>query len=215
VAADEDTLTLELEKDALTEVLEDRFPILHHVLREVSRRSIDLVTRFRLDPSAGTPECPLDDPGRGDIDLVSRIFFLRGMTVFQRSSITALAELARAMAQVHFEPGTVLWREGETAPAIFLLRSGRVRARGSSGVAFEPGPGFPLGALEALGEVPRWYDAVCETPVVALQGHMGVLVDVFEDNFEVAMDYLAVLAQSTLRILDWAAARGEEPPFQA
>jgi CRP-like cAMP-binding protein len=215
VVADEDTLTLELEKDALTEVLEDRFPILHHVLREVSRRSIDLVTRFRLDPSSGTPECPLDDPGRGDIDLVSRIFFLRGMTVFQRSSITALAELARAMAQVHFEPGTVLWREGETAPAIFLLRSGRVRARGSTGVGFEPGPGFPLGALEALGEVPRWYDAVCETPVVALQGHMGVLVDVFEDNFEVAMDYLAVLAQSTLRILDWAAAQGEEPPLQA
>jgi CRP-like cAMP-binding protein len=137
------------------------------------------------------------------------------MTVFQRSSITALAELARAMAQVRFEPGTVLWREGETAPAIFLLRSGRVSAQGSSGVGFEAGPGFPLGALEALGEVPRWYDAVCETPVVALQGHMGVLVDVFEDNFEVAMDYLAVLAQSTLRILDWAAARGEEPPFQA
>jgi hypothetical protein len=26
------------------------------------------------------------------------------------------------------------------------------------------------------------------------------------------MDYLAVIAQSTLRILDWTAARGEEPP---
>ena len=176
----------------------------------MSRRGIDLVTRLRLDPSAGTPECPFADPGGGDIDLVSRIFFLRSMTVFQRSSITALAEMARAMAQVRFEPGTVLWREGEAAHAIFLLRSGRVRARGSSGVDFLPGPGFPLGALEALGESPRWYEAVCETPVVALQGHMGVLVDVFEDNFEMAMDYLAVLAQSTLRILDWAAVRGAE-----
>jgi CRP-like cAMP-binding protein len=107
----------------------------------------------------------------------------------------------------------VLWREGEAAHAIFLLRSGRVRARGSSGVDFLPGPGFPLGALEALGESPRWYEAVCETPVVALQGHMGALVDVFEDNFEMAMDYLAVLAQSTLRILDWAAVRGEGPPL--
>lgn len=213
VVADEDTLTLELDRDALTEVLEDRFPILHHVLREMSRRGIDLVTRLRLDPSAGTPECPFADPGGGDIDLVSRIFFLRSMTVFQRSSITALAEMARAMAQVRFEPGTVLWREGEAAHAIFLLRSGRVRARGSSGVDFLPGPGFPLGALEALGESPRWYEAVCDTPVVALQGHMGVLVDVFEDNFEMAMDYLAVLAQSTLRILDWAAVRGEGPPL--
>ena len=47
---------------------------------------------------------------------------------------------------------------------------------------------------------------------MALQGHMGVLVDVFEDHFEVAMDYLEVLAQSSLRILDWAAARADEPP---
>lgn len=213
VVADEDTLTLELEADAVSEVLEDHFPILHHILREMSRRSIDLVTRFRLDPGAGMPECPAGDPETGDIDLVGRIFFLRGMTVFQRSSITALAEMARGMAQVRFVAGTVLWREGEPSPGIFLIRSGRVRATGSSGVAFRPGPGFPLGALEALGEVPRWYEAVAETPVVALQGHMGVLVDAFEDNFAMAMDYLAVIARSILRILDWTVARGEEPPL--
>jgi CRP-like cAMP-binding protein len=215
VVADEDTLTLELETDAVSEVLEDHFPILHHILREMSRGSIGLVTRFRLDPSAGMPEYPSERAATGDIDLVSRIFFLRGMAVFERSSITALADLARAMAQVRFEPGTVLWREGEPSPGVFLIRSGRLRATGSSGVDFRPGPGFPLGALEALGEAPRWYEAVCETPVVALQGHMGILVDVFEDHFDVAMDYLAVIAQSTLRILDWIAARGEEPPLSS
>jgi CRP-like cAMP-binding protein len=213
VVAEEDTLTLELDRDAVAEVLEDRYAVLHHVLREMSRRAIDLVSRFRLDPSAGIPECPVDVPQSGDIDLVNRIFFLRRMSVFRRSSITALAEMARQMAQVRFEPGTVLWREGEPSPGIFLVRAGWVRATGSNGVAFRPGPGFPLGALEALAEVPRFYDAVTETPVVALQGHMGVLVDVFEDNFDMAMDYLAVLAQSTLRILDWAAARAEPAPL--
>jgi CRP-like cAMP-binding protein len=211
VVAEEDTLTLELEKDAVAEVFEDHYPILHHVLREMSRRAIDLVTRFRLDPSSGMEESPVEESG--DLDLVSRIFFLRRMNVFRRSSITALAEMARAMAQVRFEAGTVLWREGEPSPGIFLIRAGRVRAAGSSGLSFRPGPGFPLGALEALGEVPRFYEAVTETPVVALQGHMGVLVDVFEDNFDMAMDYVALIAQSTLRILDWAAARGEPAPL--
>jgi CRP-like cAMP-binding protein len=215
VVADEDTLTLELDADAVAEVLEDHFPILNHILREMSRQAIDLVTRFRLDPRAGIPELRLGSPEPGDIDLVHRIFFLRRMAVFRRSSITALAEMARAMAQVRFEPGTVLWREGEPAPGIFLVRSGWLRASGSSGVSFRPGPGFPLGALEAVGEMPRWYDAVCETPVVALQGHMGVLVDAFEDHFGMAMDYLAAIALSTLRILDWAASRGEEPPLVA
>jgi len=213
VVAEEDSLTLELDRDAVAEVLEDRYPILQHVLREMSRRAIDLLTRFKLDPSAGIPENAADVPPGGDIDLVDRIFFLRRMGVFRRSSITALAEMAREMAQVRFEPGTVLWHEGEPSPAIFLLRSGRVQATASSGLAFRPGPGFPLGALEALGEVPRFYEAVAETPVVALQGHMGVVVDAFEDNFGMATEYLAVLSQSTLRILDWAAARGEPAPL--
>jgi len=210
VVADEDTLTLELDADTVAEVLEDRFPILHHILRETSRRAIELVRRYRLDPTVGTPECPVSGDGSGEIDLVDRIFFLRGMAVFQRSSITALAVLARAMAQVRFEPGTVLWREGDPAPGILLLRSGFVGARSPAhGLRFRPGPGFPLGALEALAETARWYEAVAETPVVALQGDVGVLVDVFEDHFEIAMDYLAVIAQSTLRILDWRAAQGD------
>ena len=213
VVAEEDSLTLELDRDAVAEVLEDRYPILQHVLREMSRRAIDLLTRFKLDPSAGIPENAADVPPGGDIDLVDRIFFLRRMGVFRRSSITALAEMAREMAQVRFEPGTVLWHEGEPSPAIFLRRSGRVQATASSGLAFRPGPGFPLGALEALGEVPRFYEAVAETPVVALQGHMGVVVDAFEDNFGMATEYLAVLSQSTLRILDWAATRGEPAPL--
>jgi CRP-like cAMP-binding protein len=209
VVADTDTLTLELDADTVWELLEDRFSILHHLLRANSRRAIDLVTRLRLDPTAGMPECPLERRDTGDIDLVDRILFLRRLSVFERSSISGLADLGRAMAQVRFEAGTTLWQEGEAAPSVFLIRSGFVRARRAGGEEFRPGPGFPLGALEALGEVPRWYEAMTETPVVALQAHASALVDVFEDNFEMAMDYLAVIAQSTLRVLDWTAARGE------
>jgi CRP-like cAMP-binding protein len=213
VVAEEDTLSLELEADAVLEVLEDRFPILQHILRETSRRAIEALRRHRLDPTAGLPVGPEHSGGSGDIDLVDRIFFLRGMSVFRRSSVTALAELARAIAQVRFEPGTTLWREGEPAPGIFLIRSGQLRANAANGASFGVGPGFPLGALEALAEVPRWYEVVTQTPVVALQGHMGALVDVFEDHFGMAMDYLAVVAQSTLRVLDWSAARdGAAPP---
>lgn len=210
VVAEEDTLTLELDADTVAEVLEDRFPILLHILRETSRGAIDLLVRSRLDPTAGTPECPPSGDEFAQIDLVDRILFLRGMEVFRRSSITALAVLARAMAQVRYAPGTVLWRAGEPAPGVVLLRSGFVTATSpGQGPRFRPGPGFPLGALEALAETPRWYDAVTETPVVALQGDTGALVDVFEDHFGIAMDYLAVIAQSTLRILDWRAAQGD------
>jgi hypothetical protein len=59
-----------------------------------------------------------------------------------------------------------------------------------------------LGSLDAVAEVPRWFTAVTETPVVALHANMQYLIDVFEDNFAMAMDYLAVLARWLLEILD-------------
>ena len=101
--------------------------------------------------------------------------------------------------------------EGEASHGILLLSSGSVQATGSGGVSFRAGPGFALGALEAVGQVPRWYEAQALTPVVALQGQTDVLVDLFEDSFEMATDYLAVVARATLRVLDWSAAQAAGP----
>jgi hypothetical protein len=73
-------------------------------------------------------------------------------------------------------------------------------------VSFRAAAGFPLGALEAVAQVPRWYEARALTPVAGLQLQTDVLVDLFEDSFEMAMDMLALVAGATLRILEWNAA---------
>src|SRR5439155_23954126 len=67
---------------------------------------------------------------------------------------------------------------------------------------FTNGPGAPLGAVESMAERPRWYTATTETKVTALQGSVEGLIDVFEDNFEMAMDYLAVMARAQMRLLE-------------
>jgi hypothetical protein len=85
-----------------------------------------------------------------------------------------------------------------------------VEAVGSGGIRFSARPGFPLGALEALGQLPRWYEARVAAPALALHCHTDVLVDLFEDNFEMATDFLAMVARATLRILEWSAARAAE-----
>ncbi len=211
VVAEEDTLTLEIDADALWEVLEDRLPILQYMLREVNRQALGLLRRHRLDPSRFFPEPPRDLGGDGALDLVDRLLLLRRMPLFERTSVTALAELARTMANVRYEPGSVLWHEGEPSHGIVLLSSGSVQATGSDGVSFRAGPGFALGALEAVGQAPRWYEARALTPIVGLQAQTDVLVDLFEDSFEMAMDYLALVASATLRILDWSAAQAAQP----
>lgn len=198
--AETDALTLEIDADALAEVLEDRFQIVQYLLRELSRRALELVRRKRLDPASVFPEPSTGVIDGGGGDLVDRLLLLRRMPVFERTSVTALAELARAMANVRYEAGTWLWHEGEPSERLALVTSGRVEASGTGGVSFTAGPGFPLGGLEAVAQAPRWFDARALTPVVALQAPTDVLVDLFEDNFEMAMDYLALLAAAALRV---------------
>jgi CRP-like cAMP-binding protein len=192
---------LELEADALVEVFEDSFAVVHHILREVCGRVIDGVIRqphvtglLRV-PLAYTPQPPLD--------FVERIRFLRQIAVFSRSSINALSELSRAMNEVRFDAGTELWRAGEPAHSVFLVVDGRVDCFiPSSNSRFDGLPGDPLGALDAMAETLRWYDATTATPVVALYGNTEGLLDVFEDNTEMALDYLAVMSGLMLQLVE-------------
>lgn len=207
----EDTLTLELEADLMFELFEDRFAILHHLLRDLCRQMIDQYRDLRISPADIVPPRAAVAPER-ELDLVERIFFLRGLLPFRKAGINALAEVSRALTQIQFEPGTVLWREGEAAPGVFLVMHGSLRCRGSSGLDFAAGPGFPLGALEAVAESPRWFEAVAETRVAGLQGPVETLIDVLEDNFDLARNYMAGMAQGLIRILERRVALGEDLP---
>ena len=201
-----DGRVLELDGESLLDVFEDRFRVLHHVLRGTCRQLLDLVIRSRAKPfqslaSVAPPKYPTREAK--DLDLVERIFFLRSIVPFQRSSINALAELSRTTTQVRFPAGTVLWKAGEVGSTAYLILEGTVAGRvAESGVTFSTGPGAPLGASEMMAELPRWYDATAETVVVALQGSTEALLDVFEDNYEMARDYLALWARAVLTIIE-------------
>ena len=208
--AEADTHTLEVGAGALFDLFEDHFRILLHVSREVCRQIIDMHRRAAHGVTLPVPA--LHPPVRlaaGELDLVERIFFLRQTPVFGRSSINALAELSRGMAEVRFEPGVTLWHEGDPAGWLVLLVEGTVSGRLSTGRHLPLGPGTPPGALETLGDVPRWYTATTETPVLALHGGADGVLDVFEDNFEMATDYLAVMARWLLDGLEVMAAPNE------
>ena len=195
VRAEADTLALEVEADAVFDILEENFGVMHHVLRDIARQLITLIAR-QPNPWAHVPTPP--DPGMArprELDLVERIFFMRKSTVFRRASINALAELSRGMTEVRPEPGTMLWKTGDPAGFVSLIVSGEVTCTTPGGVAQHLGPGTPLGSIEATAQYPRWYTAVARTQVTALNGPVDTLIDVFEDNFGMAMDYTATMAR--------------------
>ena len=208
--AETDTLAIELQADAALEIFEDHFPILHHVLREVCGWLIDLVGQLPsplyrdLFPGAPPPPTPA-----ADLDFVERILFLHQVPLLSRSGIDSLAELSRGMVEAVFPPGARLWEEGDPSGTVLLVVTGTVACAARGGdTAFVVGPGAPMGAVESMAERPRWHGAVTETSVTALQGHIEGLIDVFEDNFDMAMDYLAFMARAQVRILEMRVSGG-------
>jgi CRP-like cAMP-binding protein len=200
--AEVDTLTLQLTRESVLEMFDDHFAIFQHVLREMCRQIIRLLRRLPPDSVRGVPPLRPIEVGEREMDLVERILFLRQAAPFRRSSINALAELSRAVTEVRFEPNTVLWEEGFSSRAVFLIAQGSVRCESALGYRMTVGAGNPVGGVEAMGEVPRWYQAVTETPVVALAGDVDTLLDVFEDNMEMGVDYLAIMARWMLGIYE-------------
>lgn len=191
--AETDAMVLELGADALHEIFEEHFGILHHVLRHVCSRLIDTLLKHPIVWTV-VPSSTTAAPD-GELDLVQRIFFIRQSAPFRRASINALAELSRGFSEARYEAGATLWKAGEPSGWVALLVSGQATFTTTTGTVLPAGPGTPLGALESNAERPRFYDLVADTPLVVLHGQVQTLVDVFEDNTDMAMDYMAVMAR--------------------
>ena len=201
--AETDVLTLELDAETFLDLCDDHFGILRHFLREICGRIIDDWQRL----PAGTPSLlgrPPGVPARPaslrDLDLVERIFQLRSFATFDRASINALAELARALSEVHLEPGARLWSEGEAARHVVLVLAGEAEGSSRAGFRIQAVRGASLGALEAIAGRPRWYEAQVTSPLTGLTGEIEVLFDVFEDNLELALGFLTAMSRWWLKL---------------
>jgi CRP-like cAMP-binding protein len=189
VAAVTDVLALQLDADTLVGILGDQFPLVHRAIGGATRRLLALVRRL---PGPGPESSRLlgpRPPGRL-MNLVEVLLHLRTPGVpFERSSIDALAELAGKATQVAFEPGQTFWRHGERARRLGLIVDGSVActaALDGTTASFRLGPGRPLGVVEALAGERRWHDAVAETAGVLIELDVEDLIDMFEDNVDIA-----------------------------
>ena len=114
--------------------------------------------------------------------------------------IFALIQLAMAFEEKRLDANQVLWRAGDNSGFSYILLTGTVRCNLENGTHFRAGPGYPLGNLESQALAPRWYEAVTESPVLALKGRTDTFVDVLEDHFSLALDFLGALARNLLQI---------------
>jgi CRP-like cAMP-binding protein len=208
-----DVLALELDRETLVDIFEDHFPLLLEAITETSRRHLDSIRRMKQVPDqlpAIHPEPFLLDR----LDFVERLLLLKTPGgPFERSSIDALAEIEQRARYRSIEPGTTLWNEGEPAGDACLIVSGTIAcslSRDDGPVEFRAGRGNAIGALESIAGPPRWHDAVAETRAEVLEHDVDDLIDVFEDNVEMAMDFLAWISSDALNLIETTFGPGPE-----
>jgi CRP-like cAMP-binding protein len=202
---------LEVPADAMDEVIEDHFAVLLGQVRWVAERLI-AENRATAPPPYVPPVVPFDAMiGDAEIGIVERIFLLRRMNAFTEANVNSLATLARKLVEVRAPVGEVLWRPGDVADHTYFVVKGMLTLRWGEGEEEriqEVGPGYALGGAESLVGLPRWNQLVTEEPVILLRGTRDGLIDLFEDDPELAVKFLAMLATLLVSIWDRKAEEG-------
>ena len=194
--AESDTVTLSLRANDLFDAFETDFGLLYNQIRYLATETL----RLRKRILAGTYlalESNLGEAPVRDIGLVQRLLYMR-RGVLRNGNMDALMAMAERMHAVRFEPGTTLWRIGAPSGFMYLLLDGRVWCATEGGTEFTCGPGYPLGNLESQCSAPRWYDAVTQTAVTALRNDTDAFLDIIEQHFDMAVDFVGVMAKGLI-----------------
>lgn len=193
--AAEDTLLLTLDYDSIRVIYEDSFVVFRADLARLAGLALDLARHVPTSPAILRPIDLPPTEVRAAFDLVDRVLLLRRAVPFRRSSPAAIGELALNLQEVQIPAGTRLWREGEAAPSLLVLIDGQIVGESDGQEPFSiDQPGTPFGFLEGLAVRPRWCTTTARTDLRVLRAETEGFLDVLEDNFETAFDYITSLA---------------------
>lgn len=188
--------------EAMDDIFEDHFTVLLGTVRTIADRLMQ-ENQKQTPPPYAPPDVPFDHlVGDREIGVVERIFLLRRMRAFTHANMNSLATIARKMVEVRYPAGTSLWQPGERADFSYFVVKGLLTMRWNEGKTVQHvGPGYALGGAESLTGLPRWNELRTEEPVVLLRGSREAMIDLFEDDRELAQRFLSMLA--TMVVMRW------------
>ncbi len=200
--AEEHTESFEVRADAIDEMFEDHFSVLLGTLRWINERLIQ-ESLIQEPPSyVASPDFEKLSFDR-ELGIVERIFLLRRTRVFKTANVNSTARLARDMKEVQLPAGEVVWRPGDRAYGTLFVVQGKLELQWNEGGSVQTvGPGYMVGAAESLALMPRWNRLVATEPVLGLQASREALIDMFEDDVDVALKFMSMLATVLLSLWD-------------
>jgi CRP-like cAMP-binding protein len=205
--------TFELGADALDEMFEDHFSLLFGTMQWIADRLLNETMEAPPRPYTPPPEDYEESLGDHEIGIVERIFLIRRTLAFRRANVNSVARLARQMKELRVPAGEYLWKKGDPSIGSFFVVKGKGelrwdRAESPEGKATqEVGPTYIVGGVESVAGKPRWNDFIATEPVTALVGNREGLIDMFEDDQDVALQFLSMMSSFLLVLWDRRAER--------
>lgn len=179
----------------LADVLSDDFELWSAVFRDVNRTLLAAArARGLVVPATAAP------PGSGEEDLSEhsgRMALLHRSAPFHRVRIHTLGQLALEMEPVRLPAGRVLWEEGAAAGSFVAVGAGTLRCTSAQDSArVDLRAGALLGLAEACADELLAYRAETTEPTLLMRLSKEAFIDVMEDDAEMALEVLQVLARA-------------------
>jgi hypothetical protein len=200
--------SFELSIDLLDDVFEDHFQVLLGMIRWAAE---GLLREWQNHPPEFTPpEIPFEHlVSSHELGIVERIFLLRSAVVFRGANVNSVARLARAMKEVRIQDEQMLWEPGDPSKGPYFIVKGKGRLVWNGDKTIQQvGTGYVVGGAESIAGVPRWNRFVMDGPAVLLTGSREALIDMFEDDHDVAMQFLSTFASALMMAWDRNAEAG-------
>ena len=90
-----------------------------------------------------------------NLTTIEKVIFLKSVDIFEHATVEQLGRIAALTEEVHFEPGEIIFNEGEPGDAFYLLLSGRVFIERNGNILREMKEKEAFGTLEVLDFHPR------------------------------------------------------------
>lgn len=202
-------LALTLDAAALFDLIEDRFRLFLELRRALGEQLRQLQERTGIHHRSMVLH-GFEPPPQRQLTTPERLLMLQRLPLFQSVGLSVLAALSRD--EVELVPGgTVLWEAGDEAASGVIVVEGELRCEPPvPAEEFRVGRGDMAGAAAMLGGLPHSCTAVAARDVALLRLDAVMLVDLAEDNPDLAQGILATLAREILRLQPLAASRKEE-----
>ena len=118
------------------------------------------------------------------LSTLEKVIFLKSVDIFSHATIEELGRVAALTEDVHFQPGDIIYREGEPVDAIFLILKGRVAVESNGQVVREVDEKQAFGTVGALDLKPAMHTIKAIDSVSALKLNAQDLQDILSQDFE-------------------------------